>query len=387
MKRAAIIVLDGLGIGPCPDQAAYGDAGSDTLGNVARAVGGLRLPNLQRLGLGWCRSILGLTPEDRPAAAYGVALPASAGKDSTTGHWEMCGVLLAKPFRTYPRGFPRELLDEFARRTGRGWLGNKAASGTAIIAELGEAHQRTGEWIVYTSADSVFQVAAHEQTVPLDELYRACGVARDMLIGEHAVSRVIARPFAGKPGAYERTPRRKDFSIEPVGETLLDRLAAADIPRVGIGKVDDLFAARNITSEHTPTNGDAYRLIEQALHDVRMGFIFVNVIEFDQTWGHRNDVPGFHEGLKALDAWIPRLEARLTGDDLIVLTADHGNDPTTPSTDHSREAVPVLVLGPRVRPRALGERRTFADLGATVAEYFGVPALAVGTSFLSELRA
>jgi len=387
LKRAAIIVLDGLGIGPCPDQAAYGDAGSDTLGNVARAVGGLRLPNLQRLGLGWCRSILGLTPEDRPAAAYGVALPASAGKDSTTGHWEMCGVLLAKPFRTYPHGFPRELLEEFARRTGRGWLGNKAASGTAIIAELGEAHQRTGEWIVYTSADSVFQVAAHEQTVPLDELYRACGVARDMLIGEHAVSRVIARPFAGKPGAYERTPRRKDFSIEPVGETLLDRLAAADIPRVGIGKVDDLFAARNITSEHTPTNGDAYRLIEQALHDVRMGFIFVNVIEFDQTWGHRNDVPGFHEGLKALDAWIPRLEARLTGDDLIVLTADHGNDPTTPSTDHSREAVPVLVLGPRVRPRALGERRTFADLGATVAEYFGVPALAVGTSFLSELRA
>ena len=387
MKRAAIIVLDGLGIGPCPDQAAYGDAGSDTLGNVARAVGGLRLPNLQRLGLGWCRSILGLTPEDRPAAAYGVALPASAGKDSTTGHWEMCGVLLAKPFRTYPHGFPRELLDEFARRTGRGWLGNKAASGTAIIAELGEVHQRTGKWIVYTSADSVFQVAAHEQTVPLDELYRACGVARDMLIGEHAVSRVIARPFAGKPGAYERTPRRKDFSIEPVGETLLDRLAAADIPRVGIGKVDDLFAARNITSEHTPTNGDAYRLIEQALHDVRMGFIFVNVIEFDQTWGHRNDVPGFHEGLKALDAWIPRLEARLTGDDLIVLTADHGNDPTTPSTDHSREAVPVLVLGPRVRPRALGERRTFADLGATVAEYFGVPALAVGTSFLSELRA
>ncbi len=387
MKRAAIIVLDGLGIGPCPDQAAYGDAGSDTLGNVARAVGGLRLPNLQRLGLGWCRSILGLTPEDRPAAAYGVALPASAGKDSTTGHWEMCGVLLAKPFRTYPHGFPRELLDEFARRTGRGWLGNKAASGTAIIAELGEVHQRTGEWIVYTSADSVFQVAAHEQTVPLDELYRACGVARDMLIGDHAVSRVIARPFAGKPGAYERTPRRKDFSIEPVGETLLDRLAAADIPRVGIGKVDDLFAARNITSEHTPTNGDAYRLIEQALHDVRMGFIFVNVIEFDQTWGHRNDVPGFHEGLKALDAWIPRLEARLTGDDLIVLTADHGNDPTTPSTDHSREAVPVLVLGPRVRPRALGERRTFADLGATVAEYFGVPALAVGTSFLSELRA
>ena len=386
MKRAAIIVLDGLGIGPAPDTAAYGDAGSDTLGNVARAVGGgLRLPNLERLGLGKARGIPGLAPGVSAAAAYGVALPASAGKDSTTGHWEICGVLLSKPFRTYPHGFPRELLDEFARRTGRGWLGNKAASGTQIIAELGEEHQRTGKWIVYTSADSVFQVAAHEGTVPLEELYRACGVARELLVGEQAVSRVIARPFAGKPGAYERTPRRKDFSIAPVGETLLDRLAVAGIPRVGIGKVDDLFAGRNITSEHTPTNADAYRLIEQALERTRTGFIFVNVIEFDQTWGHRNDVTGFYQGLRELDAWIPRLEARVSGDDLIILTADHGNDPTTPSTDHSREAVPVLAFGPRVTPVALGERRTFADLGATVAEYFGV-ASPVGTSFLPELR-
>jgi phosphopentomutase len=395
LKRAAIIVLDGLGIGPCPDQAAYGDLGSDTLGNVARAVGGLRLPNLERLGLGLCRPILGLTPGDGPKAAYGVALPKSQGKDSTTGHWEICGVILERPFRTYPHGFPTSLLDEFARRTGRGWLGNKAASGTAIIAELGEEHQRTGKWIVYTSADSVFQVAAHAATVPLDELYRACAIARDLLMGEHAVSRVIARPFTGRPGAYERTPHRKDFSIEPVGETLLDRLAAAGVPRVGIGKVDDLFAGRNITSEHTPTNADAYRLIERALDDTGAGagagagFIFVNVIEFDQTWGHRNDVPGFHEGLQQLDAWIPRLEARITGDDLIIFTADHGNDPTTPSTDHSREAVPILALGPRVRPAALGERSSFADLGATVAEYFGVapPPLAAGTSFLSRVWA
>jgi phosphopentomutase len=382
MKRAAIIVLDGMGIGRAPDQDAYGDAGSDTLGNVARAVGGLQLPNLERLGLGLCRPLAGVGRPAQPSAAYGVALPQSPGKDSTTGHWELCGVLLDRPFRTYPTGFPAPLLDEFARRTGRGWLGNKAASGTAIIDELGAEHQRTGRWIVYTSADSVFQVAAHEETVPLSELYRACGVARDMLLGEHAVSRVIARPFEGASGDYRRTAHRKDFSIEPVGTTLLDRLAAAGVPRIGIGKVDDLFAGRNITSEHTPTNADAYRLIERALDEVATGFIFVNVIEFDQTWGHRNDVPGFHQGLEELDGWLPRLVARLKGDDLIILTADHGNDPTTPSTDHSREAVPVLVVGPRVRAVALGERATFADLGATVAEYFGVPPLAAGRSFL-----
>jgi len=311
--------------------------------------------------------------------------------------------VIARPFTGAPGAYQRTphrrdfslppigatLLDDFARRTGRGYLGNKAASGTEIIAELGAEHQRTGKWIVYTSADSVFQVAAHEETVALDELYRACAIARDLLVGEHAVSRVIARPFAGKPGAYERTPRRKDFSIEPVGTTLLDRLAAAGVPRVGIGKVDDLFAGRNIASEHTPTNADAYRLIERALDDARAGFIFVNVIEFDQTWGHRNDVPGFHEGLKQLDAWIPRLEARIKGDDLIIFTADHGNDPTTPSTDHSREAVPILALGPRVRPAALGERRSFADMGATVAEYFGLApqAGAAGTSFLAQMWA
>ena len=387
MKRAAIIVLDGVGIGPCPDQAAYGDLGSDTLGNLARAVAGLRLPNLERLGLGLCRPLRGLSGSIRPGAAYGVALPRSHGKDSTTGHWEICGVLLDKPFRTYPDGFPTSLLDEFARRTGRGWLGNKAASGTAIIAELGEEHQRTGKWIVYTSADSVFQVAAHEETVPLAELYRGCEVARGMLVDEHAVSRMIARPFAGRPGAYQRTPRRRDFSLEPVGTTLLDRLAEAGVERVGIGKVDDLFAGRGITSEHTPTNGDAYRLIEQALDRGHGGFIFVNVIEFDQTWGHRNDVAGFHEGLRELDVWIPRLEGRVREDDLIIITADHGNDPTTPSTDHSREAVPVLALGPRVRARGLGERATFADLGATVAEYFGVPRLAAGTSFLRDVWA
>jgi len=296
-------------------------------------------------------------------------------------------VLLDQAFRTYPQGFPEDIIREFARRTGRGVIGNKAASGTAIITELGEEHQRTGKWIVYTSADSVFQVAAHEATVPLEELYGACRTARELLIGEHAVSRVIARPFVGRPGAYTRTPNRRDFSIEPPGTTLLDRLAAAGIPRVGIGKVDDLFAGRHIASEHTPTNDDAYRLIEQALARVDTGFIFVNVIEFDQSWGHRNDVAGFHEGLRQLDAWLPRMEERLRDEDIVIVTADHGNDPTTPSTDHSREAVPILALGPRVRAAALGERGTFADMGATIAEYFGVAPLAAGTSFLEEVRA
>ena len=390
--RAAIIVLDGLGAGPAPDTADYGDAGSDTLGNVARVVGkgGLELPNLEKLGLGRCHegaAILGLATDDAPTAAYGVARPASAGKDSTTGHWEICGVLLEKAFRTYPNGFPVPLLDEFARRTGRGWLGNKAASGTAIIDALGAEHERTGKWIVYTSADSVFQIAAHERTVPLAELYQACTVAREMLVGEDAVSRVIARPFEGKAGDYRRTPNRKDFSIAPIGTTLLDLMADAGVVRIGIGKVDDLFAGRNISSQHTPTNVDAYRRIEQALDTLETGFVFVNVIEFDQTWGHRNDVPGFHQGLKELDAWIPRLVARLKPDDLVILTADHGNDPTTPSTDHSREVVPVLVLGPNVHAVPLGTRRTFADMGQTVGEYFGLPALAAGTSFLKDVTA
>ena len=386
MKRAAIIVLDGMGIGATPDQAAYGDEGSDTLGNVARlSAGRLALPNLERLGLGWCRPLTGVSRQYAPTAAHGVALPQSAGKDSTTGHWEMCGVVLERPFPTYPEGFPDAVLETFAKRTGRGVLGNRAASGTAIIGELGAVHQATGQWIVYTSADSVFQVAAHEEVVPLAELYDACRVAREILTGDAAVSRVIARPFVGRPGDYRRTANRRDFSLPPTGVTLLDRLTEAGIPRVGVGKVDDLFAGRGIASEHTATNAAAYRLIEQALDEVETGFVLVNVLEFDQSWGHRNDVAGFQDGLRELDAWVPRLLARLRDDDLVMLTADHGNDPTTPSTDHSREAVPILAMGPRVAPRALGERGSFADLGATVAEYFGVPPLAVGTSFLRDV--
>lgn len=385
-RRAAIIVLDGLGVGAAHDTDAYGDTGSNTLGNVLRATPGLRLPNLAALGLGNCADI-GLPPAAAPTAAWGSAQPAAAGKDSTTGHWELCGLTIRTPFPTYPQGFPASLLDEFAARTGRGVLGNRAASGTAILDDLGADHVATGKWIVYTSADSVFQIAAHEEVVPIEELYAACVVARELLAGEHAVSRVIARPFVGKPGAWIRTKRRKDYSLPPHGRTLLDALAEAHIPVVGVGKVDDLFAGRNVRSIHTATNTEAYELIEGGLLAMRRGFLFANVIEFDQTWGHRNDVPGFAKGLEALDRWIPRLQNRMQPEDLIILTADHGNDPTTPSTDHSRERVPILVLGGAVRPVSLGERATFADIGQTVAEHLGVPPLADGTSFLAEVHA
>ena len=378
-------MLDGLGIGPAPDTDAYGDAGSDTLGNVARAVGGLHLPQLERLGLGLCAPLLGMQAVASPAAAYGVAQPSGAGKDSTAGHWELCGLPLARPFRTYPQGFPAEFVTAFTAATGRGVLGNRAASGTAILTELGAAHVASGSWILYTSADSVCQIAAHEDVVPLAELYRACGVARDLLSGPDAVSRVIARPFTGADGQWTRTVRRRDFSLAPPGETLLDRLAGAHIPRVGIGKVDDLFARRHITSVHPRTNAEAYAAIESALRTMHRGMLFANVNEFDQSWGHRNDVPGFHGGLLELDRALPAMLAPVRDEDLVIITADHGNDPTTPSTDHSREQVPVLACGPRVNPRSLGVRGTFADVGQTLADFLGVPPLAAGTSFLPEI--
>ncbi|MGH7497881.1 MAG: phosphopentomutase, partial [Gemmatimonadales bacterium] len=368
-RRAAIVVLDGLGIGQARDSESYGDGGSNTLGNVARAVGGLDLPNLAALGLGNCAPVEGMVPAPVPRAAHGVAEPSSPGKDSTTGHWELCGLVLPAPFPTYPGGFPEELIRQFAERTGRGVLGNRPASGTQILDDLGDEHRRTGKWIVYTSADSVFQVAAHVETVPLPELYAGCRVARELLQGEHGVSRVIARPFSGHSGAWVRTADRKDLSLQPPGPTLLDRLAEHHIPRVGVGKVDDLFAGRGISSIHTATNAEAYGLIEGALAAMHRGLLLANVIEFDQSWGHRNDIAGFHRGLRELDRVIPRLLAGVREEDLVIFTADHGNDPTTPSTDHARERVPLLVYGRRVRAVPLGERGTFADIGQTVAEF------------------
>ena len=387
-KRAAIIVLDGVGIGAAPDAAAYGDVGSNTLGNVARAEGGLRLPHLEQAGLGHIAPLDGVREVERPTAAHGLMMPASAGKDSTAGHWEIAGIHLARPFPTYPDGFPPDILAEFERRTGRGILGNVAASGTAIIAEHGEAHQKTGKWIVYTSADSVFQIAAHEDTVPIDELYRACEAARAMLVAPHDVSRVIARPFAGVPGAYVRTGNRRDFSILPPEKTLLDALADAGIPRTGVGKVDDLFASRAITSRHGADNAAGVRYILEWLRGTggeTAGFLFANLVDFDQLFGHRNDIPGFHHALRQFDAALPDLTGALREDDLLFVTADHGNDPTTPSTDHARECVPVLAFGARLRPVHLGRRATFSDLGATVAEWLGSSFRGRGTSFLGDM--
>jgi phosphopentomutase len=385
LKRAAIIILDGVGIGEAPDAAKYGDAGSDTLGNVARACGGLTLPRLERFGLGNIRPIDGMRRRGDAVGAWGSMRPASAGKDSTAGHWEIAGVHLDRPFPTFPSGFPSEVIETFARQTGRGVIGNVVGSGTDVIDRFAAEHRATGSWIVYTSADSVFQIAADEGIVPLDELYRACEIARKMLVPPNDVSRVIARPFVSTPDGYKRTANRRDYSLEPPAETLLDALAKAGIPRGGVGKVDDLFAGRSLASRHTASNAEGIRGIKEWLSTAESGFLFANLVDFDQLYGHRNDVAGFYGALREFDAALPSITSRLKEDDLLFITADHGNDPTTASTDHARELVPLLAGGMRVVPRDLGQRDTFSDLGATVAEWFGLSFRGRGKSFLSEL--
>ena len=389
-RRAIILILDGVGCGAAPDAAAYGDAGSDTLGNLARAVGGLDLPNLERLGLGRIAPLAGVSAVNAPGAAWGRMLPRSSGKDSTTGHWEIAGVLLKHPLPTWPDGFPESVMAEFARRTGRGVLGNIATSGTEALRRFGDEHRRTGAWIVYTSADSVFQVAAHESVVPLAELYAACEAALALRLpvddGEGPlVGRAIARPFVGEAGAYARTANRRDFSLAPPGETMLDALAAAGIARAGVGKVDDLFAGRGIQSKHTASNAEGVAEILSWLEDRGGGLLFANLVDFDQQYGHRNDAPGFYMALREFDAALPELLSRLRQNDLLFITADHGNDPTTPSTDHARECVPLLAAGPAVVPIDLGVRETFADLGATVAHWLGSDFRGAGLSFLPQL--
>jgi len=382
--RAIVIVLDSVGIGELPDAWAYGDTGSDTLGNVASRFP-LKIAALRALGLG---RVAAIGDQQRAAdAAVGRMAEASAGKDSVTGHWEMMGVVLDRPFPVFPGGFPSEIIAQFSRLIGRAVLGNKPASGTEILDELGPEHIRTGALIVYTSADSVFQIAAHEEIVPIEELYRACGIAYKLVAEGLGVGRVIARPFVGAPGRFKRTANRRDYALPPFGETLLDRLKASSRPVVAIGKIEDLFAGRGITRAiHTASDDEGVDHVLRQMDETTQGLIFTNLVDFDTLYGHRNDVEGYARNLERFDVRLSELLPRLGSGDLLVVTADHGNDPTTPSTDHSREYVPLLVTGPRVCGGAdLGTRQTFADLGQTLAEVFGVGRLAHGTSFLREI--
>src|SRR5271156_2420163 len=347
-RRVIWIVLDSVGIGAMPDADKYGDRGSDTLGNIARKRP-MRLPNLCRLGFANIKPLTGLAPAPAPIGAYGRCALASPGKDTTTGHWEMAGIHLEKPFPLYPHGFPREIMDEFERRIARRTLGNKAASGTEIIQELGAEHMRTGSPIVYTSADSVFQVAAHEEVIPLWELYKICETARVLLRGPYEVGRVIARPFIGQPGAFTRTPNRHDYAVPPPKGMLLDQLAERGIDVYSIGKIFDVFLGRGIREYiKTKSNTDGLAKTIEAMNEVDRGMIFVNLVDFDQQYGHRNDVEGYARALEEFDRWLPEFRAALRPDDLAILTADHGCDPTTPSTDHSREYTPLIVFGPVV---------------------------------------
>lgn len=387
INRVIVIVLDGCGIGEAPDTGAYGDSGSNTLVNTARAVGGLNCPNLERLGLGHLDHIEGVSAVANPIGSFGTMAQRSAGKDSTTGHWELMGVVLADPFPVYPNGFGPHILERFTRETGRRVLGNCPASGTEIIARLGDQHCTTGDLIVYTSADSVFQVAAHEEIVPVEELYRCCEIARRILTGKDAVGRVIARPFVGTSGHYVRTHRRRDFSLSPPRPTLLDRLMDRDIETVGIGKIGDLFAGQGLSVKiHTTDNDDGMEQTISALSTHPRGMIFTNLVEFDMIWGHRNDVQGFARGLERFDRLLERLLPSMGESDALFLVADHGCDPTTPSTDHSRELVPLLVYGPSLRAGVrLGQRTSFVDLAATIGDIFGVRESGDGRSVLADL--
>ena len=384
INRVVILVLDSAGVGELPDAERYGDVGSSTLPHAAHAVGGFRVPRLEALGLGRIAAIEGVRPLPAPQGAFGRLAERSAGKDSTTGHWELMGVIVDRPFPTYPHAFPPDLIAAFERAIGTRTLGNEVASGTEIIARLGPQHQRTGYPIVYTSADSVFQVAAHEDVIPPQRLYEICLAARRLLTGPHAVSRVIARPFVGSPGAYTRTDRRRDFSLPPTARTVLDAATAQGLEVVGIGKIPDLFAGRGVTrGVHTHDDLDGVAQTAAAMAVVARGIIFTNLVDLDSKYGHRNDPAGYAHDLEAIDAALPQVRDRLRPDDLLVITADHGNDPTTGSTDHSREYVPALFAGPAVRSGVdLGVRPTFADVGATVAEALDVLWQGPGTSML-----
>ena len=386
IERVIIIVLDSLGVGALPDASLYGDEGSNTLANIGKATGGLNVPLLQSFGLGCLTDVEGVPCPERASAAFGKMAERSPGKDTTTGHWEMMGLILDKPFPLFPDGFPPAVTEPFEQLTGRGVLGNIRASGTEIIDRLGEEHLRTGCPIVYTSADSVFQIAAHEEVVPLAELYAWCEGARRLLRGEFAVGRVIARPFTGVPGSFRRTANRKDYSLPPPRQTVLDMLSAAGQEVVGIGKIPDIFAGRGITvSLHTENNDDGMIRLQAALSRFPRGLLFTNLVDFDMIYGHRNDVAGYGHALERFDAQLALVLSGMKEQDILFIVADHGCDPTFPHTDHTREYVPLLAIGNKVRPVPLGTRETFADVGATVACLLRIARPAAGTSFCCEM--
>jgi phosphopentomutase len=388
MKRAIILLLDGVGCGELPDANLYNDIGSNTLQNLADKISGFDLPNLESLGLGNIINIKGVKKLDLTVACFGKMAEMSAGKDSTSGHWELMGVVLEKPFPVYPNGFPTEIIKEFEKQIGRKTIGNIPVSGTEIINQLGDKHIQTQSPIVYTSADSVFQIATHEDVISLAELYKMCLVARKILTGKHNVLRVIARPFIGKPGNFFRTKNRKDFSLKPPRPTLLDIAKQKSYEVVLIGKLDELFAHQGYTvARHSVNNNDCFDLTLKAIDKYKNGIIFTNFIQFDMDWGHRNDCISYYQGLRDFDKRLSQVMNKLTENDILFITADHGNDPTTASTDHSREYAPVLVYGKNIRNNInLGVRKSFADLGQTIAEYLQLPSLAYGTSFYKEIK-
>ncbi len=387
INRVILIVLDSVGVGELPDADEFGDKGSNTLGHIAQAVGGLSLPNLGRLGIGNIIEIKGVPPVDKPWGAYGKMGELNQEKATTSGHWEIAGLILRKRFPTYPKGFPDEVVKSFSKEIGRGVLGNKKASGTVIIEEYGSEHIETGYPIIYTSADSVFQIAAHEEVIPIEELYKMCRIAQKMLTGKYSVERVIARPFVGEPGHLVRTDRRKDFSVPPPEDTLLDRFKEKGYQVIGIGKIGDIFAGRGLTEEiHTTGNMDGVNKLILAMKEKNKGLIFINLVDFDSLYGHRNNPEGYAHALKAFDARLPQIVANLKEDDLLILTADHGCDPTFPGTDHTREYVPLLVYGQRTKGGInLGTRETFADIAQTIAELFSLEPFKIGKSFKKEI--
>lgn len=386
--RIACIVLDSVGIGALPDAEAFGDAGAHTLGHIAEYKHGLHMPNFARLGLGNIEPIEGIQAVKHPEASIGKMAEVSAGKDTTTGHWELMGIYTEKAFKTYPHGFPDDLMTRFSERIGRGVLGNKPASGTAIIEELGQKHMETGDVIVYTSADSVFQIAAHEDVIPLDELYRICKVARELTLDpEHMVVRVIARPFVGKPGAFKRTANRHDYSIKPPGPTVLDYLKDAGLDVIAIGKIADIYDGEGITHAiKTKDNMDGVDQLIDTLKQSFQGLAFLNMVDFDSKYGHRRDPEGYGRALEEADERLPEIIDALDKNDLLIITADHGNDPTHTGTDHTREYVPLFVYSPsQTRTTSLGIRETLSDVGATIADNFGVNSPR-GESFLGEIK-